>query len=97
MKTKELTSIYKGGRTAEFVRAEIKDRFGEKAAKEYDPTSNCFTFNGWKQRGYVVKKGEKAIKSITFIEDEETKKKYPRTICLFAKPQVEIIKEKGEE
>ena len=34
MKTKELTSIYKGGRTAEFVKAEIKDRFGEKEANK---------------------------------------------------------------
>ena len=97
MENEKLTSVYKGGRTAQFVRIEIKNRFGIKAAKEYNPTENCFTFNGWKQRGYSVKKGEKAIKSITFIEDEETKKKYPRTICLFAKPQVEIIKEKGEE
>ena len=92
MKSKELTSIYKGGRTAEFVRLEIKDRFGIKAAKEYNPLENCFTFNGWKQRGYLVKKGEKAIKSVTFIKDEETGDTFPRTVCLFAKPQVEEIK-----
>jgi len=92
MENEKLTSVYKGGRTAQFVRIEIKNRFGIKAAKEYNPTENCFTFNGWKQRGYSVKKGEKAIKSITFLEDEETKETYPKTVCLFAKQQVEEIK-----
>jgi len=32
MKTKELTSIYKGGRTAMFVKIEIEKRFGKKEA-----------------------------------------------------------------
>lgn len=89
MKTKELTSIYKGGRTALLVRAEIKNRFGDEEAQKYNPRKNCFTFNGWRQRGYSVKKGERSIKSITFIEDKDTGDKYPRTVCLFAQAQVE--------
>ena len=91
MKTKKLTSIYKGGRTALFVKAEIKDRFGKEEARKYDPTKNCFTFRGWKQRGYSVNKGEKAIKSVTFIKDEETGDTYPRAVFLFAQPQVNKI------
>ena len=91
MKTKKLTSIYKGGRTALFVKAEIENRFGKKEAQKYNPLENCFTFNGWRQRGYSVNKGEKAIKSITFIKDEETENVYPRTVSLFAQPQVSKI------
>jgi len=91
MKTKKLTSIYKGGRSALFVRAEIKNRFGKKESQKYNPTENCFTFNGWRQRGYSVKKGEKAIKSVTFIKDEETGDTYPRPVFLFAQPQVSKI------
>ena len=36
MENEKLTSVYKGGRTAQFVRIEIKNRFGIKAAKEYN-------------------------------------------------------------
>jgi len=89
----ELTSIYKGGRTAQFVQAEIKNRFGAKEAEAYDPSKNCFTFKGWLQRGFVVKKGEKAIRSITFIKEKDkngdlTGDTYPKNVFLFYKLQV---------
>ena len=46
------------------------------------------TERGWQ---LVVKKGEKAIKSVTFIKDEETGDTYPRPVFLFAQPQVSKI------
>lgn len=85
-------------KTADAVRDEIAERWGEKEAKRYNPTKNCFTFKTWEALGYRVKKGEKAIRSITFIEvtdqkaqaGEETEtRKYPKTVCLFYKKQVE--------
>jgi antirestriction protein ArdC len=87
-------------KTAEIVREEIAKRWGEKEAKQYDPLKNCFTFQTWKALGYQVKKGEKAIRSITYVEvkdkgdredktDEEEVRKYPKTVYLFYKTQVE--------
>lgn len=99
-KEKELTSNWRGSiRTLSMVAKEIENRFGVEAVKIYDPTVNCFTFNGWEQRGYRVKKGEKAIKSVTFIGATKTKtvdgveKKedysYCKTVNLFFISQVE--------
>ena len=99
MKTK-LTSIYKGGKTAKVVKKTIAIRYGEKAAKQYDPEKNCFTYLGWKQRGYQVQKGEKSIPSWTIIEKTRLDKKtgreivierYKRGIRLFFKSQVKKI------
>lgn len=67
----ELTSIYKGGRTAKAVQVEIANRYGETEANNYDPSNNCFTYQGWNQRGFQVNKGEKGIKSHTFIGAKE--------------------------
>lgn len=93
-----LTSVWKGSRyTAKSVAGQIAARFGEAELNNYDPLMNCFTFHGWKQRGYFVKKGEKAIKSITFIKvsklnadtGEIERHSYPKNVCLFYIKQVE--------
>ena len=74
------------------VLSQIEERFGKKAAKDYDPFTNCLTFAKWSSMGYRVKPGQKALKSITFVEvkDEkgEVKKKIPRTVYLFYHLQV---------
>ena len=89
----ELTSIYKGGRTADLVRESIRVRFGDQTAGEYDPTKNCFTFLGWRQRGFSVLPGQKGIRSYTVIsrESDGEKKTYKKNIFLFAQPQVKKI------
>ncbi len=51
--------------TAKSVKEQIRKRFGNKEAKKYDPRKNCFTFKTWRAMGYHVKKGEKALRSIT--------------------------------
>lgn len=88
------TSVWQGSdNTATRVLRQIRARFGDKVANDYDPKTNCFTFLGWKQRGYMVKKGEKAIRSITFIkddnEDETVAKSYPKNVFLFCEVQVQ--------
>ena len=90
-------------RTADAVREEIARRWGDDEAAKYDPLTNCFTIGTWNQLGYRVKKGEKAIRSVTYIEgtdqaeivtedeDEEEKdvRKYRKTVYLFYRTQVE--------
>ena len=97
---KELTSIYKGGESVRWVAQEIQRRWGNEAVEIYNPRENCFTFDGWRQRGYHVKKGEKAILSHTFLRscreiknaDGSIEKKYssfPKNVYLFFVNQVE--------
>lgn len=78
--------------TASQVREEIAKRWGDKEAQNYNPLTNCFTFRTWKTKGYHIKKGEKAIRSMTFkeVEDQDTKetRKYPKTVYLFYEKQV---------
>ena len=91
-------------KTADAVREEIAKRWGEKEAEQYDPLKNCFTLQTWNKLGYRVKKGEKAIRSITYVEakdngdteekdqqngEEHDVRKYPKTVYLFYKTQVE--------
>jgi hypothetical protein len=87
-------------KTADAVRDEIARRWGEKEAAKYDPMVNCFTIGTWNQLGYRVKKGEKAIRSVTYVEgthqatdadaeEEQEVRTYPKTVYLFYRTQVE--------
>lgn len=90
----ELVSPYKGSeQTYEMVKEQIAERWGEDAAEEFDPTRDAMPFACWLNYGYRVRKGEKALKSITFIEAKnekgEVERKIRRTISLFHRRQVE--------
>ncbi len=92
----DVPSGYRGSeKTAEMVRKQIKERFGDKAAETYVPSLNARTFKNWLSVGYRVKQGEKALTSITFIEKRDAKgnviRKYPKKVCLFHINQVELI------
>ena len=88
-------------KTADAVREEISRRWGDDEAANYNPLTNCFTLQTWNTLGYRVKKGEKAIRSLTYVEgkdqtadvdeDEEDVEtvKYPKTVSLFYRTQVE--------
>ena len=88
-------------KTADAVREEISRRWGDDEAANYNPLTNCFTLQTWNTLGYRVKKGEKAIRSLTYVEakdptadagaeEEETDTvKYPKTVSLFYRTQVE--------
>ena len=81
--------------TAELVRKQIIARWGVDEASNYNPKSNCLTFNQWLKSGYQVKKGEKAIRSLIVIEQKDKKgiviRKIPKTVNLFYVRQVEKI------
>ena len=100
MSIEEPVSVWQGSRyTASDIAHQIMQRWGEEAVKEYHPEINCFTFRGWQDRGYRVKKGEKALRTTTFMRTEDkarTEKEgktvyvsYPKTVCLFFIRQVE--------
>jgi hypothetical protein len=88
-------------KTADAVREEIARRWGDQEAAKYDPLTNCFTIGTWNQLGYRVKKGEKAIRSITYVEgtdqtqnadDEDAEqdvRTFRKTVYLFYQTQVE--------
>ena len=89
-------------KTADAVREEIARRWGDDEAAKYDPLTNCFTIRTWNALGYQVKKGEKAIRSLTYVagtaqaetvqedgEDELEVRTYPKTVYLFYRTQVE--------
>src|SRR2546421_6489917 len=96
---KQQLAHWKGSiQTAGAVRKEIARRYGEQEAAQYNPQVNCFTFQTWKAKGYYVKKGEKAIRSMTLVEGEDEnakegeqteKRTYPKTVYLFYIKQVE--------
>jgi hypothetical protein len=94
--TIEVKSNWTGSEhTSDLVRKQIAQRWGEDEAKRYNPFENCFTFKGWLKNGYVVRKGETAIRSFIFIEKKDKKtgaviEKRPKTIYLFYEKQVEL-------
>ena len=79
--------------TRDMVRSEIAARWGAKEAELYDPYTNARTFRQWLALGYQVKKDEKGIRSITFIEKKDAKDnvigRIKRTVVLFYYKQVE--------
>lgn len=89
--------------TGKFITVENKD--GTK--KQLEIPEDIHTFNGWKERGYAVKKGEKAIAKFTIWkhksrkvtnedgEEEETTNMFMKTAAFFKFSQVEKIVAKG--
>ena len=89
-------SSYKGSvKTYELVKEQILARYGEEEALRYDPYLLARTYRQWLKIGYRVRKGEKALKSTTFVEKRDDNgeliKRYPKKINLFYELQVEKI------
>jgi len=88
-------STYTGSEmTRSMVEEQIKDKYGPTELKNLDCYHNLRTFHSWLSLGFKVKKGEKAIKSITYVEQKEAGKiikKYRRPVFLFYYRQIEPI------
>lgn len=87
-------SSYRGSeRTLEMVRDQIKERWGIKEARSFDPYHDCMTATAWLAAGFKIKRNEKALKSVTFIESEDADghmtQKVRRVVNLFHRRQVE--------
>lgn len=79
--------------TYRMVHAEIVKKYGEKMGKRYRP-SNCRTLNSWRENGFFVKKGSRAIRSITFIPKTDANGQttvYRKNVNLFFYPDLERI------
>jgi hypothetical protein len=91
--TDEVLSPYRGSEaTYEMVKDQIRERWGDESADSFDPYHDALPFASWASYGYRVRKGEKALKSITFVETDEEDgpaRKIRRTVNLFHKNQVE--------
>jgi len=104
--TQQQQSHWQGSvKTALMVKAQIAERWGEQEAEKYNPEANCFTFNTWRAKGFKVKKGEKALRSYTFVasqsaepdgllvngdeQEEQAGGSYLKGVCLFYYLQVE--------
>ena len=81
--------------TKSMVEEQIKEKYGESELKNLDCYHNLRTFQSWLKLGWKVRKGEKAIRSITFVEsndlDDKTTRKYRRPVFLFYYRQVEKV------
>jgi len=87
-------SNYSGSEaTKSAVASEIEKRWGKNEVKKYDPYKNALTFRKWLSLGYRVRKNERAIRSVTFVEakDEEGRvtQRIKRPCFLFYYKQVE--------
>ncbi|MGD0328453.1 MAG: hypothetical protein ABSB00_01925 [Minisyncoccia bacterium] len=81
--------------TSTMIRNQISERWGEAEAARYDPYQNARTFAQWLKLGFTVKKGQKALRSITYIDAKNERGediKIPRTVLLFYRLQVERAK-----
>lgn len=88
----QINTNYKGS-TSTFVKVSeiIKERFGPEIAAMYDPRKNCMTAAKWRSLGYHIKKGERAIKSVTLITNDDNGKKWRKVVNLFLFNQVQKI------
>jgi hypothetical protein len=92
-----LVSPWRGSsKSEEDVREQVREKFGDEAAEEFDASKDAMPFSSWLAQGYAVRKGSKALKSITIIEmkdpeDEKKVRKIKRTVNLFHRKQVDRI------
>ena len=92
-----LVSPWRGSeKTAEDVREQVRERFGDEAAEEFSAATDAMPFSSWLAQGYQVRKGSKALKSITIIEmkdpdDEKKLRKVRRVVNLFHRRMVDKI------
>jgi len=91
-----ITSPWRGSeKTYEMVREQLRERYGDEVADEFDPASDAAPFLTWASAGFRIKRNERALKSVTYVEVKnergEIEKKIRRTVNLFHRKQVEKI------
>src|SRR3989344_9244553 len=80
--------------TRSLISDQISARWGKSELKNYDPYHNARTFKSWLKLGFKVRKGEKALRSITYVQvtdpvDGRVIKRIKRSVFLFYYKQVE--------
>ena len=76
----------------------IREKYGPAEIKNMDCYHNIRTFHSWLKLGFKVRRGEKAIKSITYVEQKDSSgnvlRRYRRPVFLFYYRQVEKINDR---
>lgn len=74
LKERKVESTWRGSeKTAEQMREQIRAKFGDAVAKEYDAKRHVMSLRQWSRYGIKVRAGESALKTYTVIEnDDET-------------------------
>lgn len=89
-----ITNWHGSSKTAESIREEVRKRWGDEVAKEYDPTWSARPYSAWRKLGFQVKKGETALRSITAVETKDSKGKvvsrHFRPVFLFHYKQLDF-------
>jgi hypothetical protein len=84
---KILTNWTGSSKTEELVREQIKERWGEDEAEDYDPRFSCRTLPQWRRMGMKIKPGSKALRSFVLLQEKDEKGKVIRkrfkTVYLF--------------
>ncbi len=83
--------------TRNMIEEQIRERWGDSEVKNYDPLRNARTFSGWVSLGFRPKRGERALKSITYLDSRDEKghvKKIRRNCNIFYYRQVQEINPK---
>ena len=89
-----MVSPYRGSEaTYTDVKEQIRKRFGDAAADEFNPYFDAMPYMSWLAFGYRVKPGEKALRSSTVCEVKDglgnVTRKFRRSVALFYKSQVQ--------
>lgn len=89
-----LTSPWRGSeRSAEMVREQVRERFGDEVADDFNPATDALPFTSLVAQGFVPRKHSRALKSIVIIEVKdkttgEVIKKIRRVVNLFHKNDI---------
>jgi hypothetical protein len=94
--SKVLTAWTGSEKTEELVREQIRERWGDDEADNYNPRFSARPFRAWSKLGFKIKPNSKALRSFVVLktEDKETGeiKKIFKTIFLFHTKQIELRK-----
>lgn len=94
--TGPVTSPYRGGlKSFEMVKEQVRERWGDKCAEEFNAHTDAMPYSFWAAYNYRVIKGQRALKSITFVEVKDglghVVRKIRRSVNLFHRNQVEKV------
>lgn len=85
-------------KTAEQMRKQIRERFGNEAAEAYDPKRHVMSLRNWSRFGVRVNAGESALKTYTLIEsdteEEGEHKTVRRSVPVFHYLQTDLVPQK---
>lgn len=93
---KAITNWTGSSKTEELVREQVRERWGEEEAENFNPRFSARPLRQWSKIGFKVKAGSKALRSFVLIEKKDEKGKVTgkifKTVFLFHTRQVVLAK-----